>query len=486
LRDLHGGALRDADGSTSGEYLKTHLLAELQQQKQREQYLAYHDSLTGLPNRMLFRDRLEQALAQSKRTGRLTAVLFLDLDGFKRVNDTLGHTAGDQLLQGVAERLKQCVRTSDTVARLGGDEFTIILTNVTQPQGAATVAEKVRSALARPLAVAGQEVFVTTSIGISFCPTDGSDAETLLKRADRAMYSAKAQGKNTYQLFIPAMEEGAAEAVSLENDLHNAVERGELVLHYQPQVDVRTRAIVGVEALVRWQHPSRGLLGPLDFIPLAEENGLIVPLGEWVLRTACQQARAWEDAGLPPVRVTVNVSPRQFRDRNLVTTVSRILGETRLAPQRLGLEITESSAILDTAQTLATLRSLSQMGVQLLIDDFGTGSSLFCLKLSPIDVLKIEPSFIAGLPHDRRDAAITTAAIGLAHNLGLRVIAKHVQSDEQAAFLLTLQCDEFQGYLFSRPLRNEELAQLLAGAASGSAGQAAYDALVEREVVSIV
>lgn len=439
------------------------LVAQVEQGKQKEHFLAYHDVLTGLPNRSLFRDRLEQALAQATRNGRHAAILFLDLDGFKRVNDTLGHTAGDQLLQGVADRLKQCVRTSDTVARLGGDEFTIILTNITQTEAAAKVAETVQAGLAKPFVVAGQEVFITTSIGISMCPNDGADAETLIQRADLAMYSAKGQGKNTYQLYNPSLDTSSAEGFALESGLRRALERDEMVVYYQPQVDIRTRTIQGVEALVRWQHPDQGLVPPGKFIPLAEETGLIVPLGEWVLRTACAQNQAWQAAGLPPIRMTVNLSARQFRDKDLPQTIAQALADTGLAAKHLGLEITESCAVQDVGYTTRMLRVLKDMGIQMLIDDFGTGySSLNHLKHFPIDVLKIEQSFIKGIPHDRGDVAITTAVIGLAHSLGLKVIAEHVDTEEQRAFLETLQCDELQSYLFSRPLPSAAMTTLLA------------------------
>jgi diguanylate cyclase (GGDEF)-like protein len=462
-RTLHGAVERQrAKHYQDLNKERQRILAELEKGRQKERYLAYHDALTDLPNRTLFYDRLEQSLLEAQRQNTQAAVMFLDLDGFKRINDTLGHSTGDQLLKVVAERLKESVRKTDTVARLGGDEFTIILTNIAGPHAAMRVAEKVLAAVSRPLVMVGQELSVTTSIGVSLFPSDGADVEALVKQADLAMYQAKAQGKNNFQVYHPGLDDAASESLTLETDLRKALEREELVLHYQPQVDLATRVILGVEALVRWQHPERGLLSPAKFIPLAEETGLIVALGEWVMRKACAQNRAWQEAGFAPLRMTVNVSARQFRDKDLAQTVTRILAETGLSPQHLGLEITESCAVQDVEYTIRTLRSLKDIGVLVLIDDFGTGySSLNHLKLFPIDVLKIEKSFIKGIPNDRGDAAITTAVIGLAHSLGLKVIAEHVETEEQLAFLLGLQCDELQSYLFSRPLPSEGLTQLL-------------------------
>jgi diguanylate cyclase (GGDEF)-like protein/PAS domain S-box-containing protein len=425
-------------------------------------HLAYHDGLTGLPNRTLFEDRLTVTLAQARRKRRLAAVMFLDLDRFKVVNDTVGHAMGDRLLQSVAERLKALVREGDTVARVGGDEFTLLLPEVGRVEDAVDVAERILETLRDPWPVNGHEFHITTSIGIAMCPGDGEDAESLMRNADTAMYRAKDRGRDNYKLYAPAMNSRIAERLALENSLRHALERDEFVVHYQPQVNLETGRIVGVEALVRWQHPERGLVSPVEFIPVAEETGLIVPLGAWVLRTACAQSKAWQDAGLPPMRMAVNLSARQFQRRDLLDTVAAALAETGLAPEYLQLEITEGAAMQDVDQTLAILRELREAGVQLSIDDFGTGhSSLSYLKRFPIDVVKIDQSFVQDLTLDPNDAAIASTIIVMAHNLGLKVIAEGVETAEQLAFLRERDCDEMQGFLFSRAAPAPELDQML-------------------------
>ena len=437
-------------------------LLKLEQARKFEHHLAYHDYLTNLPNRQLSYDRLGQAMAHARRNGRMVAILFLDLDGFKTINDTLGHMTGDHTLQAAADRLRNAVRASDTVARLSGDEFAVILGDMAQPEDAAKVAQKVLDFMARPFRVDGHEMSLTTSIGISLYPTDASDIEMLFKNADTAMYRAKSMGKNRYQLHNVSMDASNQERLSLEKSLRQALEKGELELHYQPQVNIHSGEMTGVEALVRWQHPEQGLVSPARFIPLAEETGLILPLGEWVVRAACQQNKAWQDSGMPAMRVTVNLSARQFRERELLNTVASALEESRLDPSCLGLEITETNAMHDVDYTIETLQGLKDMGIQIAVDDFGTGySSLSYLKRFPIDMLKIDRTFVQGIPNDRSNAAITTAIIALAHSLQLKVIAEGVEARSQLAFLRSLRCDEFQGFLLSRPLPAGVLADLV-------------------------
>ena len=424
--------------------------------------LAHYDPVTGLPNRLLFMDRLQQAIAQAQRNERLVAVMLLDLDRFKAINDSFGHSMGDLLLKGVAARLAGCVREDDTVARIGGDEFTVLLPEIRHIQDAATVAGKILKALAGPFSLGNHEIFVGTSIGIAFYPFH-DDIETLLKSADNAMYRAKEQGGNGYEFYSAEISGASARQLSLEGALRGAVERDELVLHYQPQIDLTRGEIVGVEALVRWQHPERGLLGPMEFIPLAEENGLIVPIGEWVLRTACAQARAWQEAGLRPIRVAVNLSVRQFYQKNLVETVARILEQTGLDSRYLELEITESCLMQNTRTTVALLAELNRLGMRISIDDFGTGySSLSYLKRFPVDTLKIDRSFICDIGTDHDDDAIVKAIIALAQSLELRVVAEGVETPEQLHFLRTHGCNEIQGYLISRPLPADEAARQFA------------------------
>jgi diguanylate cyclase (GGDEF)-like protein len=442
------------------------LLGEIAERKRAEDQIkhqAYHDSLTGLPNRVLLKDRLSQALAQARRKEQLVGVMFLDLDRFKLVNDTIGHTMGDKLLQAVAERLSGVVREADTVGRPGGDEFTLVLPEVSGVEQVSGVAERIFQALRRPFGVAGQELYVTVSIGIVMYPVDGEDAETLLSNADIAMYGAKEEGRDCFQMFTPAMNAYISKRMTLEKELRQALERKQFIVHYQPQVNIETGQIVGIEALVRWQHPGRGLVPPDDFIPVAEETGLIVPLGEWVLRTACAQNAAWQEGGLPPVRVAVNLSARQFQQQNLLQMVAQALRETGLAPEWLELEITESTAMRDIELAVTKLTSLRDLGVHVSLDDFGTGySSLEYLRRLPIDALKIDRSFVRDVTDDADDAAIVTALVGLAESLSLGTIAEGVETEEQLAFLREHRCQVFQGYLRSKPVPADELERMLA------------------------
>lgn len=426
------------------------------------QHQVYYDWLTDLPNRVMFTDRLTVALAQAARHRKMLAVLFVDLDRFKTIIDTLGHTLGDQLLRGVAQRLHGCLEEGDTLARLGGDEFVVLLPQINRADKAVRVAQRMLEALKPSFIFGKHELHVTTSIGISLYPYDGEDADTLLKNADTALYRAKEQGRNNYQLYTPAMNARSFERLALENSLRKALERKEFLLHYQPQIDLQSGTIIGAEALVRWQHPDLGLVYPAEFISMAEETGLIVPLGEWVLRSACAQNRTWQKMGLPSLVVAVNLSARQFQQQELVETVSRILKETGLAASSLELEITESVAMQNPDYTNVLLRSLKDMGAQIALDDFGTGySSLSYLKRFPIDTLKIDQSFVRDLSSDPNDAAIANAVIVLAHSLKLRVIAEGVETRDQEAFLRFHHCDTCQGYLFGSPVPAVQFEALL-------------------------
>ncbi len=440
--------------------------------QEQMEYQAYHDALTSLPNRLLFRDRITVAQAHARRNARTIAVMFLDLDQFKLVNDTLGHTVGDGLLQSIASRLVNCVRAEDTVARMGGDEFTILLADLNDRRGAAAVAQKILDAVRHPVRVDEHELYVTTSIGIAIFPDDGDDAETLLKNADRAMYRAKELGRDNYQYATAANLDGTDSRLTLERDLRRGLERNELVVHYHPMIDIASGRVVGAEALVRWNHPEHGLMQPEEFIPIAEETQLIVPLGAWVLRTACKQMKAWHDAGHPRLRVAVNLSPRQFQDRNLVATVEGILAETGFPAPLLDLEITESTAMQNAELSLAILNRLKEMGIRISIDDFGTGySSLSYLKRFPIDTVKIDQDFVRDLTSD--DAAIIIAVISMARALNLRVVAEGVETQEQLDFLRRENCAEMQGFLYSHPLSAAEFEKDLQGNPNGVSGRPA-------------
>jgi diguanylate cyclase (GGDEF)-like protein len=426
------------------------------------EHQAHYDLLTNLPNRTTFRDRLTVALAQTGRNRKMLGILFVDLDRFKTIVDTLGHTIGDKLLRGVAERLQASLEDGDTLARMGGDEFVILLSQINRADRAVRVAQRVLDAIKPPFHFDQHELHVTMSIGITLYPYDGEDADTLLKNADSALYRAKEQGRNNYQLYTPAMNARAFERLALENSLRKAVERKEFLLHYQPQIDMKSRVVVGVEALVRWQHPDLGLVYPAEFISIAEETGLITQLGEWVIRTACVQNKAWQKAGLPRMTVAVNLSARQFQQQDLVETVARILKETGLDPRWLEIEITEGIAMQNADYTNVLLRGLKTMGVKVALDDFGTGySSLSYLKKFPIDTLKIDQSFVRDLTSDPNDAAIANAVIVLAHSLKLKVVAEGVETSDQEAYLRDHQCDISQGFLFSIPLAASPLESLI-------------------------
>ncbi len=425
--------------------------------------LAYHDVLTGLPNRALFEDRLNVALAQAKRNHQMVGVLFFDLDRFKLVNDTVGHAGGDRLLQQVATELSELVREGDTVARIGGDEFVFLLAGLGRAEDAALVAERILERLRGPRLLGDQEFSVSTSVGIALHPRDGKDAESLMRKADTAMYRAKERGRDNYQFYNAIMEATLRERIGLESDLRHALERGEFMVYYQPVLNTSSERLVGCEALVRWQHPTRGLVSPDEFVPLAEETGYIAEIGEWVLRAACAQSRAWRDAGNEPIRMTVNVSARQLERVGLVNLVDTALRESALPADSLHLEITEGAMMKNVDAIIAMLTELRDMGVGISVDDFGTGySSLNYLKRFPIDTIKIDRSFVRDVVTDANDAAIVTTVTTLAHNMGLKVIAEGVETDQQLAFLRTTGCDEFQGYLISEPLSAQAFGEMLA------------------------
>jgi diguanylate cyclase (GGDEF)-like protein len=420
--------------------------------------LAHYDSLTGLANRSQFRRRLEHALVRGARRNSNVALMMIDLDRFKAVNDTLGHQAGDRMLVMVAKRLRSCLRDCDKVARLGGDEFTVTLEELRSPDEAAAIGQKIVEAISRPFMVGGQEFYVTPSIGITLFPLDADSADSLIKNADTAMYQVKAGGRNGFKFYAPSMNELTGERLKTQAALRQAIDRRELVLRYQPKVDLQSGRLQGVEALLRWQRPDGRLLSPAEFIPLAEDTGLILPIGEWVLKEALGQVRGWSDLGLPGTRVSVNISPRQFRQCDLAAVIAEALTQTNLTGESLEIEITEGILMEDTEASVTTLQRLKNLGVGIAIDDFGTGySSLHYLKRFPIDTLKIDQSFVSDIPHDHDDATITQAIIGLARNLRLNVIAEGVETKEQLTFLRANRCNEGQGYLFSAPLDTAQM-----------------------------
>ena len=457
---------------TEGRHIRQAIIRDITERKRYESQLerqANYDELTGLANRNLVQDRLNQALAFSHRHDCGLAVIFIDLDHFKNINDGLGHDAGDLLLTQVATRLVGNVREGDTVARQGGDEFVLLLPEIRAEEDVPEITQKLVKAMSAPFDINGRELHITCSIGIASYPKDGEDRQTLLKNADAAMYRAKEMGRNNAQHYAAEMNFKAMERLVLENGLYHALGRNEFLLHYQPQVDLRTGEITGMEALVRWQHPELGLVSPAMFIPVAEDSGLIVSIGEWVLRTACAQNKAWQLAGFKPISVAVNLSARQFRQPDLAEMVAGILSETGLDSACLELELTESLVMQDVEKTIATLSKLKAMGIKLSVDDFGTGySSLSYLKRFPIDTLKIDQSFVRDITTDPDDAAIAKTIISMAHDMQLKVIAEGVETEAQKSFLQQRHCDEMQGYLFSRPVPAAEFETLFREAAACS------------------
>lgn len=428
-------------------------ITESIQTQERLHHLAHHDVLTGLPNRMLYVDRLKHALKRAERSKRAVAVMFLDMDRFKIVNDTLGHEAGDRLLQAMSARLLACVREGDTVARFGGDEFAGFLNDVASPEDVAPIVGKFLDALVPPFMIDGHELFISGSIGISLYPDDGSDTQTLMKNADTAMYRAKQRGGNSSEFYHSGMNAHAMKRLNLETALRRALERQEFVLQYQPQINLENGEVIGFEALIRWDPDGTGLIAPGEFIHLLEETGLIIPVGEWMLRTACAQHQAWCAAGLPPLRLAVNISSRQFEDKNLMEILQRILRETNMQAEFLELEITESILMKNAEQDIATLQELSRIGMRFAIDDFGTGySSLTYLKRFPIDILKIDKAFVRDITTDTDDAAIVCAITTIAHSLGIKTVAEGVETLEQLELLRSQGCDFVQGFYFSEPL----------------------------------
>ena len=453
-------------------------ITERKVMEEKIKHQAYHDELTGLPNRRFFMDLVPAELARTRRNQGKLAILFLDLDRFKDINDTLGHEAGDELLRAVSARLRTCIRESDIVARIGGDEFNIFLAGITRTEDITTIVRKIMGSFQKPYRIAGHDLPVTTSIGISVYPDDSEEIDTLFRYADIAMYHAKALGKNTYQFYNPGINIRSVERMRMEGYLRQTVERRELFVHYQPQIDIRTGDIVCAEALVRWRHPELGVLPSKQFIPAAEETGFITVIDEWVLRTACAQVRAWLDAGLPPVCVTVNLSAREFQNPELVGTIARILRETGVPSRYLVIEITETLAMSNIERTVSHLNELMKIGVHTSIDDFGTGySSLNYLKRLPIQKLKIDQSFIRDIAADPDDKAIISAVTAMAHQLKIRVIAEGVETEEQLSFLHSIGCDEIQGYLFSKPLPAEEFMELIAAGKAGHASNMRHPAV---------
>jgi len=454
--------IHDREGKATGAVIVFRDVSTARAMAAEMTYSAQHDFLTGLPNRMLLNDRVSQAIVLAPRHSNKVAVLFLDLDGFKHINDSLGHPIGDKLLQSIAKRLVDCVRTSDTVSRQGGDEFVLLLSEVHRSEDAAISALRILQAVAEAHSIDQHDLHVTASIGVSVYPDDGQDAETLIKNADTAMYQAKENGRQSYQFFKPAMNVRAVERQSIEENLRRALERQEFALHYQPKINLRTGEISGAEALLRWMHPVRGPVSPAQFIPVAEDCGLILPIGQWVLREACKQARAWADAGLPLPTMAVNISSMEFREDNFIESVFTTLSETGLDPKSLELELTESVLMKRAESAASVLKTLRSRGVQIAVDDFGTGySSLSYLRKFPINALKIDQSFVRQITSTPDDTTIVTAVISMGRSLKLRVVAEGVETQEELTFLRARLCDEAQGYYFSRPVRPEQFAKLL-------------------------
>ncbi len=453
---------RELDGKISGFRGLGHDVTERKRTEERIQFLATHDALTGLPNRMLFNQLLSHGIQNAKRHKRQISLLFIDLDRFKMINDSLGHEAGDQLLQEIARRMQKTLRAADVIARLGGDEFVILIEEVNDANQVSIVARRILSATLKPIVIMEEECRITASIGISMFPKDATDDQSLMKYADMAMYLAKEEGKNNFQFYAKGMKSIASVRLSLETNLRSALERNELSLHYQAKLDFSTNAITGVEALLRWQNPQLGSVPPVHFIPVAEETGLIIPIGRWVLKTACEQNVSWQRQGLPPLCIAVNLSLRQLMDENLIKDIERALNKSGLAPNLLELEITESMVMHNPARMISILSSIKEMGVRLAIDDFGTGySSLAHIKNFPIDTIKVDRSFIRNLPEDSEDMAITEAIIAMGKTLSLTVVAEGVETAEQIAFLRKHACNEMQGYYFSKPITGDQFTELL-------------------------
>jgi diguanylate cyclase (GGDEF)-like protein/PAS domain S-box-containing protein len=454
--------IHDRCGRVTGAVMVFHDVSTARALALQLAYFAQHDSLTELPNRTLLNDRLTHAIAVARRHHAGLAVLYLDLDRFKNINDSLGHLVGDHLLKSVAQRLSECVRESDTVGRLGGDEFVIVLSEMTHARDAAVCAEKLLQAVRVPHVTDSHEVHVTASIGVSVYPEDGSDIETLLQNADSAMYEAKNRGRNSCQFYQAGLNSSATERQSIESSLRHAIQRHELELHYQPIMNVATGVMAGVEALIRWQHPTLGSVLPAQFISIAEESGLIVPIGQWALREACRQARAWQDARLPPLRLAVNISAVELRSKEFVADVETILTETAFDPRRLELELTETFLMQDSTPTALVLDALKQLGLQLALDDFGTGySSLSYMRRFPIDALKVDRSFVRNITTDADDASVVRAVINMGKSLHMRIVAEGVETREQLLFLEEHDCTEAQGYYFSRPVKAERFAEMM-------------------------
>ncbi len=459
---MSGEPMFDASGAFIGYRGISREITEQKVAEEHIHHMARHDGLTGLPNRLLFSSLLNAALKTAARYKRSFAVMFIDLDRFKFINDTLGHEAGDTLLKEITGRFKEALRASDVIARLGGDEFVVLVQEVPDRDHAATVARKLLSTAIRPVMLLGQECRVTASVGISLYPGDGEDEQTLMKNADSAMYHAKEEGKNNFQFYSSEISTQTLERLTLESNLRRAMERREFTLAYQAKVDLKSGRITGVEALLRWHNAELGAVSPAKFIPVAEETGLIVHIGRWVMKTACEQNVAWQRQGLPPISMAVNLSVRQFSDEHLVDDVAAILQETGMAPQLLELEITEGMIVHNVERAIKLLTAIKQLGVRLAIDDFGTGySSLGQLKNFPIDTLKVDRSFIRDLATDSEDKAITSAIIAMGKTLSLTVVAEGVETVEQQAFLREQACDEMQGYYFSKPIAADDFAALL-------------------------
>jgi diguanylate cyclase (GGDEF)-like protein len=445
-----------------GTVMSLRILQQRKRADDRVHHIAFHDDLTSLPNRLMLNQRLDEALSRHRRARSQLAILFMDLDRFKVINDSLGHEVGDVLLRQVADRLRAQSREGDTVARMGGDEFVVLIENRENLMDISAYARRLVEELSAPYLLGTKDYHVSLSIGISVFPSDGSDSQALLKAADVAMYRAKELGRNNYQFYLPSMNVHTVERLELESDLSRALERGEFFLHYQPKVEVATGLITGIEALLRWRHPVRGLVPPMDFIPLAEETGLIVPIGEWVLATACARNKTWQDQGLTKLGIAVNLSARQFADSMLLPKLTQIIHSSGLSPSSLELEITESAVMSHGESAVAVLDKLKSIGVQIAIDDFGTGySSLAYLKRFPIDTIKVDRSFIRDIPSDSGDMKITRAIIAMAHGLRLKVVAEGVETVDQLKFLRAQRCDAVQGYFLYRPLPEDEVADVL-------------------------